>query len=387
LTASGLLCAVVWIRSRRILARRCRGSRRSRLGTRDVLISRRLGPAVLGVVTPRIILPRWALELPGEHLRLVLVHEEEHIRARDPLVLSAGLAALVLTAWNPVTWWMLRRLRDSVELDCDDRVLHRFPDADTYGRSLLAVAELVSLAPAPLAAFAERPGRLHRRIYAMTARSPSLRSRILGATLILVGGGVGILACDVPDPMAGTGVQAELSEALSDVKLEGPGDPPLIYVDGVRVEESALARFTPEGIETVEVIKGEAAIATYGPEASSGVVLITLKEAQDEQQEEPTFTPFTQAPTLLNREEIASALESEYPPLLREAGVEGTVNVWFHIGDDGRILGTQVQESSGHEALDEAALRIANQVEFSPALNKDDPVPVWVALPISFKVR
>ena len=106
-----------------------------------------------------------------------------------------------------------------------------------------------------------------------------------------------------------------------------------------------------------------------------------------QQEEEPTFTPFTQAPTLLNRDEVASALESEYPPLLRDAGVEGTVNVWFHIGEDGRILATQVQESSGHEALDEAALRVAKQVRFSPALDQAEPVPVWVALPISFKVR
>jgi TonB family protein len=211
----------------------------------------------------------------------------------------------------------------------------------------------------------------------------------MGATLLLVGGAVAFLACDVPDPMAGSGATADLTESLSELKLDdGAGDAPLIYVDGVRVDESALARFTPDEIERVEVLKGEAAEAAYGPEASSGVVRITLKEAQDEQQEEePTFTPFTQAPTLLNRDEVASALESEYPPLLRNAGVEGTVNVWFHIGEDGRILATQVQESSGHEALDEAALRVAKQVRFSPALDQAEPVPVWVALPISFKVR
>jgi TonB family protein len=384
--ASMLLCGVVLIRSRRALTRRCHGSTRSRLGAQEVLLSTRLGPAVLGVITPRIILPKWALELPGEHLRLVMVHEEEHIRAKDPVVLTAGLIAVALTPWNPVTWWMLRRLRDSVELDCDDRVLRRFPDTDAYGRSLLAVAERVSLAPAPLAAFTERPGALHRRIDAMTNRSTSLRSRILGASLMVVGAAVGILACDVPDPMTGSHAEPDLSEPLSDLNLDEPGDPPLIYVDGVRVDQSVLDRFTPDGIERVEVIKGEAAEAAYGPEASAGVVLITLKEAQDEQ-EEPTFTPFTQAPTLLNREDVTSALESEYPPLLRDAGVEGTVMVWFHIGDDGRVLSTRLQETSGHQALDEAALRVADQIEFSPALDREDPVPVWVALPISFKVR
>lgn len=384
---SGLLCALVLIRSRRALVERSRGSTRSRLGSREVLLSARLGPAVLGVLAPRIILPRWALELPGEHLRLIMVHEEEHIRARDPTILAAGLLSVSLTPWNPVMWWMLRRLREAVELDCDDRVLRRCPDTDTYGRSLLAVAERVSLTPAPLAAFAERPGTLHRRIHAMTTRSPSLRSRLLGASLILVGAAVGILACDVPDPMAGTTGEIVAPEDLPTLDLAAQETPPLIYVDRVRVDRSALARFTPDAIERVEVIKGEAAEAEYGPEASAGVVLITLKESQNDPQREPTFTPFTQAPTLLNRKEVASALQAEYPPLLRDAGVEGTVNVWFHIGDDGRVLATQVQETSGHRALDEAALRVAEKIRFSPALNKDDAVPVWVALPISFQLR
>ena len=90
---------------------------------------------------------------------------------------------------------------------------------------------------------------------------------------MVVGAAVGILACDVPDPMTGSHAEPDLSEPLSDLNLDEPGDPPLIYVDGVRVDQSVLDRFTPDGIERVEVIKGEAAEAAYGPEASAGVVV------------------------------------------------------------------------------------------------------------------
>lgn len=101
----------------------------------------------------------------------------------------------------------------------------------------------------------------------------------------------------------------------------------------------------------------------------------------------PTFTPFTTAPTILNRSDVVAALTSEYPPLLREAGVGGRVVVWFFIEDDGRVGAVRLRESSGHEALDAAALRVAGVYRFSPALNRDQRVPVWVQFPITFQPR
>lgn len=46
-----------------------------------------------------------------------------------------------------------------------------------------------------------------------------------------------------------------------------------------------------------------------------------------------------------------------------------------------------VGTSSGHEELDQAALRVASSIEFTPALNQDDPVDVWIVLPITFTTR
>ena len=98
----------------------------------------------------------------------------------------------------------------------------------------------------------------------------------------------------------------------------------------------------------------------------------------------PTFTPYTVAPDLRNTNEVRRALEREYPPLLRDAGIGGTVNVWFFIDEAGSVLQTRVQKSSGHKALDDAALNVAGIMEFSPALNRDKRVKVWVAFPITF---
>jgi TonB family protein len=51
------------------------------------------------------------------------------------------------------------------------------------------------------------------------------------------------------------------------------------------------------------------------------------------------------------------------------------------------VVRSLVNESSGHKALDDAALKVAEIIEFTPALNRDKRVPVWISLPITFTTR
>jgi periplasmic protein TonB len=101
----------------------------------------------------------------------------------------------------------------------------------------------------------------------------------------------------------------------------------------------------------------------------------------------PTFTPMTVRPELQNSADIQRALIRNYPPLLRDAGIGGTPVVWFFIDEDGRVLRTLLSKSSGYPALDEAAIAVANQMRFSPALNRDRKVQVWVEIPVVFTAR
>ena len=101
----------------------------------------------------------------------------------------------------------------------------------------------------------------------------------------------------------------------------------------------------------------------------------------------PTFTPYTVAPSILNRDEVVRAMIREYPALLRDAGIGGTVRVYFFIDEDGQVRDTRIDQSSGHQALDDAALAVSEVYRFSAALNRDKKVPVWVSFPITFQVR
>lgn len=100
-----------------------------------------------------------------------------------------------------------------------------------------------------------------------------------------------------------------------------------------------------------------------------------------------TFTPFTVAPEVRNRQAVARALVQEYPPLLRDAGVGGTVLMYFFIDENGVVQEFRVHESSGHSALDQAAQRVANVFQFTAAMNRDQRVPVWIQIPITFTTR
>jgi len=94
------------------------------------------------------------------------------------------------------------------------------------------------------------------------------------------------------------------------------------------------------------------------------------------------------APELLNRDEVAAALSRNYPPLLRDAGVAGTVTIRMRIGRDGVVDPATIEVvNTTHEAFSDAAVRVAQRLRFRPARYKGEAVPVWVSLPITFQLE
>ena len=60
--------------------------------------------------------------------------------------------------------------------------------------------------------------------------------------------------------------------------------------------------------------------------------------------------------------------------------------VYVHISETGEVLKAKVQESVNPEC-DKAAVKAIKSVKWEPAKKGDDPVAVWVAIPISFKLH
>jgi len=185
-----------------------RAWRASVVDGREVLVSENVGPAVTGLWRPEVIVPGWALALGEPQRRLMLSHEEEHVRAADPWLLACGAAALVLMPWNPALWWQMRRLRLAVEIDCDARVLARGGTTPEYGELLLQVGRRRSVLALWAPALSEPTSFLERRIRRMATALP--RWRWAGAALALVvAAGAVVGACEAPRPVYAATVQAQ----------------------------------------------------------------------------------------------------------------------------------------------------------------------------------
>jgi TonB family protein len=104
--------------------------------------------------------------------------------------------------------------------------------------------------------------------------------------------------------------------------------------------------------------------------------------------DQPAFTPFEVRPRLSNVSDLEKALISHYPPLLKRAGVGGVTVLWIFIDETGAVRNTRVVETSGFEELDDAAqLAVRESARFTPALNRDIRVPVWIQMPITFATQ
>ena len=100
-----------------------------------------------------------------------------------------------------------------------------------------------------------------------------MRAALVTSVLILVS------ACSLERPATAPHPQ---KSALSKCYAEGCAKP-LFFVDGKRLVDDSVD-LNPSEIATVDVFKGEAAVAAYGEDARRGVVVITTKRASSKRE-------------------------------------------------------------------------------------------------------
>jgi periplasmic protein TonB len=73
-----------------------------------------------------------------------------------------------------------------------------------------------------------------------------------------------------------------------------------------------------------------------------------------------------------------------YPEDLWDAGIEGQTMLKVFVSAGGVVDSVEVEESSGHPGFDSAAVEGAHRLLFEPARRGEEPVGVWVLLPVQF---
>lgn len=172
------------------------------LGWRQVQFARalregRAGPAVVGVLRPRIVTPAdFARRYTAREQQVVLAHEETHI-ARHDLRANALVALVRCVNWfNPLTHVLAHYLRIDQELACDAQVVAAHPSARrAYAEAMLKTQ--LAARPLPLGCYwpCQSAHPLAQRIGLLARTPPGAAASLAGGlTVALLAVGVGVAA-------------------------------------------------------------------------------------------------------------------------------------------------------------------------------------------------
>jgi beta-lactamase regulating signal transducer with metallopeptidase domain len=123
-------------------------------------------PMACGLLKPAVILPTAALGWSDEEVRCALLHEREHLRRHDWLVLILARTVAAIYWFHPLTWVAWVKLRLEVERACDDAVVQQ-ADGTAYAAQLVTLARrMKTTSTVPLLSMTSR-GDLRARVRAL----------------------------------------------------------------------------------------------------------------------------------------------------------------------------------------------------------------------------
>ncbi|MBI3209285.1 MAG: hypothetical protein HYZ37_10360 [Candidatus Solibacter usitatus] len=122
------------------------------------------------VVGGTILLPLEYMEWSEEKLSAVLAHERTHVSNGDFFLQIAARVHAAIFWFNPLTWWLMRRLAELSEIICDQAALSNMRNGDSYAALLLEFSSRAD--PTPLAVAMARPSSIGQRIERILAGMP-----------------------------------------------------------------------------------------------------------------------------------------------------------------------------------------------------------------------
>ena len=137
------------------------------------------GPAVRGVLNPRILLPVDIERiLNPREFHAVLIHELAHARRRDNLIRLLYEGSLCVLWFNPLMWVAGGRMGLYRELSCDESVIRR-----AHGRELVSALAKLALPTRSVVLQATASSHLTYRL-ALLSAPPRSASRTMSAALV-----------------------------------------------------------------------------------------------------------------------------------------------------------------------------------------------------------
>lgn len=136
-----------------------------------------------------------------------------------------------------------------------------------------------------------------------------------------------------------------------------------------------------------ETVEGDMDAPISIEEVPEGTGTVPVEIAKPEPEPEPDpfeFVAVEQQPDPVNLSDIRSRIK--YPPILRDAGIEGTVFIKILVDKQGKPVKHLVVKSP-HELLEEACVKEIYNLNFTPGIQAGKPIKVWVAIPFKFTLN
>jgi len=368
------------------------------------VVGNRIVPSVTGIVRPRIVLSIEAVRsLTMRELRCVLLHEDAHRRRRDPLRDVVLRAIALLFPYYPLTGPLLRRIRESTEVTCDEMAVSRGAAPRDYVAALATLLRR-ELSPAHTAAALGGTNRsfMNTRLRRLTepGRYGPMRSQrfaLVAAVVLVVAPFLLAGASEAPPPKApaeaapeslvhmvqegetlesiaedyNTTVEVLLTANGTQIITIHVGDPVVVPAPGDTPPDDPVPPPPPKSAP------GKPEPATDAPEPTA--------EAPDPP--EPTGAdPAPEGPVTVFPVPI-KMVDPTYPDEAKKAGTEGKVLVRVSVGPDGKVVVATIAEGDEDcPALGASAVEAIRQWIFEAGTEDGEPVEMEVMIPVEFKL-
>lgn len=201
-------------------------------------------PMTWGILCPVIAIPKELFDQSSAtDRRLILLHELAHIRRMDWLIQVLSILSCSMNWFNPLGWWMHRRMMLEAELACDQHVVTVDHQPGTYA-SFLAQLQHISLTPRriPIStgiAMGGARSHLTRRLamlgqkgFANPQRRTSLITTLLLGAMISLLGSIEITSAQ----------QRPEHQAQRPLPKEQPGDADVMQPDEEAIVQNGLTQ-------------------------------------------------------------------------------------------------------------------------------------------------
>jgi uncharacterized protein (TIGR03435 family) len=154
-----------------------------------------LEPGVFGIFRPVLMLPeRIADRLTPAQMDAIIAHEMCHVRRRDNLTAAIHMFVEAVFWFHPLIWWIGAQMVEERECACDEEVLLRGGEAETYAEGILEVCKFYAESPIACISGVSGADLKKRIVRIMTGQFASKLT--FGGKLLL--GVVGVAAIAVP---------------------------------------------------------------------------------------------------------------------------------------------------------------------------------------------